>query len=166
MNCNKCSQDLDENHFRLDKTRTSGFHPYCKSCELAYKKDWYVRNANHVKAKATKWQKENKEQLSLQKKEWRRRNPDKQKSISLKHAFNMTFDEYCNLKEVQNNCCAICQINEEESGTLCVDHCHKTGTIRGLLCNSCNKMLGFSKDKIDTLNKAIDYLNKKDKNLQ
>lgn len=39
-----------------------------------------------------------------------------------------------------------------------VDHCHSSGKIRGLLCSSCNKMLGFAKDNIKTLEKAIKYL--------
>jgi Recombination endonuclease VII len=39
-----------------------------------------------------------------------------------------------------------------------VDHDHKSGALRGLLCNRCNLMLGHAKDSAVTLQAAIDYL--------
>jgi hypothetical protein len=41
---------------------------------------------------------------------------------------------------------------------ICLDHDHKTGKIRGLLCNNCNRSLGLFKDSVDLLKKAIEYL--------
>ena len=41
---------------------------------------------------------------------------------------------------------------------LAVDHCHTTGGFRGLLCNSCNSVLGHAKDNIKTLENLIKYL--------
>lgn len=72
---------------------------------------------------------------------------------------------YENMKQQQNNVCKIC--NKEESivsnnsnaiKSLAIDHCHKTGKVRGLLCQSCNAMLGYSKDSVDILLSAIMYL--------
>lgn len=40
------------------------------------------------------------------------------------------------------------------------DHCHKTGKIRGLLCGSCNRMIGLAKDSADTLRRAAEYIEK------
>ena len=59
----------------------------------------------------------------------------------------------------QKNMCAICG-RKDESKVLCVDHDHKTGTIRGLLCNGCNVGLGNLKDDIQILQSAIAYLHK------
>ncbi len=41
---------------------------------------------------------------------------------------------------------------------LCLDHCHKTGKIRGILCNNCNSIIGLCKENIETLSKLISYL--------
>jgi hypothetical protein len=55
----------------------------------------------------------------------------------------------------QGDVCAICK---RPSKRLCLDHRHKTGKARGVLCNSCNLVLGFAKDRIATLQSAIEYL--------
>jgi len=66
----------------------------------------------------------------------------------------------------QNNRCLICncvmQLPKEQMGqgmdVVAIDHDHKTGQVRGLLCNSCNKGLGHFKDDKKILSKAIKYL--------
>jgi len=65
--------------------------------------------------------------------------------------------------ERQNHVCAICheigfKMNDHVYDTLCVDHCHETGIVRGLLCNNCNRALGLMKDDINRLKNAISYL--------
>lgn len=62
--------------------------------------------------------------------------------------------------ENQDNKCAICGSNNmDEKRGLCVDHDHKTGIVRGLLCDRCNRGLGNFKDDIPLLQKVITYLN-------
>ncbi len=56
----------------------------------------------------------------------------------------------------QKNSCLIC--NRELDQSACVDHCHTTGKVRGLLCRQCNMALGLLKDNIDSLENAINYL--------
>lgn len=80
-----------------------------------------------------------------------------------KNKFGITLEEYDKTSELQNNVCAICHQPETfllkgRVHSLAVDHCHKTGKIRGLLCRNCNQMLGLAKDDINTLEKAADYL--------
>lgn len=60
----------------------------------------------------------------------------------------------------QDGGCAICGKLDERSrhGRLHVDHCHKTGRIRGLLCNRCNRGIGWLLDSVDLLEKATQYL--------
>lgn len=53
------------------------------------------------------------------------------------HGINLTVEEYRRLEKKQNSCCAICgKFNKK----LRVDHCHKTGRVRGLLCSRCNAL--------------------------
>ncbi len=97
-------------------------------------------------------------------KQWRRDNKAKSKEDDLLRRHNINFDGYCSLQKKQNNVCAICgnpEIAIDQRGklrNLAVDHCHKTGKIRGLLCTNCNKGLGHFKDSPDLLTKAIEYL--------
>jgi hypothetical protein len=72
---------------------------------------------------------------------------------------NFTLAEYEYIQACQKDRCAICGRHSSElNKKLCVDHCHKTGKVRGLLCINCNLGLGSFKDDIKFLNKAIEYL--------
>lgn len=64
------------------------------------------------------------------------------------------------LLKAQDGKCAICKKPTSFEGhhTACIDHDHKTGAIRGVLCSPCNKALGTFGDDIDVLQAAIDYL--------
>lgn len=74
--------------------------------------------------------------------------------------YNITERELDNLYNKQSSKCAICGIHEKNTDkkSLCVDHDHTTGKIRGLLCDDCNVALGRFKDNIDNLKNAIRYL--------
>lgn len=75
----------------------------------------------------------------------------------LKRNYGMTLEEFDSMINDQKNNCKICNDSFENTQPY-VDHCHTTGNIRGILCKSCNQMLGFSKDNIIILKEAIDYL--------
>lgn len=70
---------------------------------------------------------------------------------------------YARMAAQQDFRCAICRNPETRvrGGNLlrlAVDHCHRTGTVRGLLCNNCNRGLGLLKDNIALLMRAVAYL--------
>lgn len=60
-------------------------------------------------------------------------------------------------EQLANNREGICMICKETK-LLVVDHCHKSGIVRGLICSHCNSVLGYAKDNINTLSNAIEYL--------
>lgn len=73
---------------------------------------------------------------------------------------NITFEKYEQLRGAQNYSCAICNTHESRlSKALAVDHDHKTGKIRGLLCMDCNLLVVRVLEKYgDRLPKAAAYL--------
>jgi hypothetical protein len=74
----------------------------------------------------------------------------------LKRRFGISAAEYGALLAKQGGACAICR--RRSKYRLCVDHCHLTGRIRGLLCYSCNLALGHLKDDQASLVAALAYL--------
>ena len=78
---------------------------------------------------------------------------------ALSKNYDITEDEYNYLFERQHGLCAACRSAETSvKGYLCVDHDHKTGKVRGLLCRRCNVALGLVHDSITILREMIDYL--------
>ena len=61
----------------------------------------------------------------------------------------------------QMGVCYICK-SPPARKRLSIDHCHKTGSVRKLLCDNCNKALGFAKDSSPILNAMIEYLEEHD----
>lgn len=78
----------------------------------------------------------------------------------LKQKYGLTVEAFEEMLMFQNGVCAICHRAETINGfeNLSVDHDHKTGEIRGLLCHSCNVGLGKFQDDPLRLEKAIEYL--------
>ena len=94
-------------------------------------------------------------------KRYRKANPEVVRETWLKSRYGITSGEYEELLARQEGRCCICGVQEEvtkSKSNFSVDHCHKSGDIRGLLCNACNASLGGFKDSVDILQKAIDYL--------
>jgi hypothetical protein len=73
--------------------------------------------------------------------------------------FTIDQELYDRLLVDQNERCAICQRHQRDlNAQLCVDHCHKTLKVRGLLCKKCNLGLGYFNDNINLILQTIDYL--------
>ena len=73
--------------------------------------------------------------------------------------FGLSWEGYQQLFEQQQGKCAICEKHQSElKKRLHVDHCHKTGKIRGLLCRNCNLFLGNIQDSKKFLSNALKYL--------
>lgn len=128
--CPICGELKERSEYWKWKSRQDGLAAYCIPC-------FTERNAN-----------------------WNKNNPEKAKSAAIatsrKLRFGISREEYSQMLVNQNNSCAICK--KEIKWEAHVDHCHTTGKIRGLLCRNCNLGLGGFKDNIDTIRKAIDYV--------
>ncbi len=94
--------------------------------------------------------------------EYRRKNRSDvrvyEKSSKLKIAYGITLNEFNEILKRQGERCAICRTNRPSGRGFGVDHDHKTGRIRGILCHSCNTGIGLLKDSPKLLEKALKYL--------
>lgn len=75
----------------------------------------------------------------------------------MKARYGITPEEYLDMEEAQGGVCKICGEPPDKT-RLHVDHCHKTGKVRGLLCFKHNLLLGYCDDSVEVLNKAAAYL--------
>lgn len=93
---------------------------------------------------------------------WLKDNPDKRLAHVLKAKFGMSVEQYHSMRIAQNDQCAICKTTKFGGNfqRWAVDHCHSTGKIRGLLCNSCNSGIGHLGDTAAGLRAALQYLEK------
>lgn len=110
-----------------------------------------------------KWYKKNKARIRKIARVYARQHPEKNTSSRLKTVFGITLDEYNDMLKSQDERCAICGRHYTEASRdkrrLAVDHDHKTGRIRGLLCTNCNGAIGRFSDSVELMSKAIEYLN-------
>ncbi len=111
-----------------------------------------------------KWEEENTEHRKQYLKEYEQR--PEAKSKRLERIFGITLFDYNEILKKQNNCCYICYKHKNEfNKRLAVDHDHKTGEVRGLLCMRCNSSLGGFEDNVDFLKRAIEYLRRSKDNI-
>lgn len=137
--CRKCQDFRPLGSFQVCRTAPDGLQSLCAACNKAVQTAW--RNANREKRR------------------------DYQLKSLLKK-FKVTVQDYQNMLHAQNSACAVCQQPESTTwrGTkrsLAIDHCHKTGKIRGLLCTKCNTALGLLKENAAVVKRLHDYILKR-----
>ena len=97
--------------------------------------------------------------IAKKNKAWRYAVPGRDRKRFLKRAYGITPEQYTEMLEEQGGVCAANGCDSSRGhGVLYVDHCHKTGRVRGLLCHSCNTALGHVFDNADKLRGLIQYL--------
>jgi len=135
--CNRCGQTKPLDSFAKDKTRRDGRRYDCKECARAYARNWYSAN------------------------------PGRHRAVTIKHKYGMTADEYAAILREQGGGCAICGKTPDQNGkNLAVDHDHSCcpgmrscgKCVRGLLCDQCNRGIGYFQDSTELLHAAGAYL--------
>lgn len=95
--------------------------------------------------------------------DWSAANPEKHrksaKNCELKAHYGVTLEEFEAMKSAQGGKCAVCEsvLKSGKRGAH-LDHCHKMGTVRAVLCALCNLGIGYFKDSPTHLRAAADYL--------
>lgn len=143
--------------------KKDGLHHYCKVCHNIESTKYREKNREKCRASNQKYIDSHPEKRRESLSKYYLKNKELVISRSLESHFkiryNITMETYKNMLEMQNGCCKICKKHTSElKRKLAVDHCHKTGKVRGLLCKSCNSGIGFFNDNLDILLSAIVYL--------
>lgn len=121
---------------------------------------WYLKNAEKKKEYVKKRYLENRENRISWAKEYRIRRPEVTLASRLKCNYGISVEQYNSMLYFQGNKCAICEIpfsTDKRNTKPHVDHCHKNGTVRGILCHVCNMSIGHI-EKDGFLEKALIYL--------
>lgn len=129
----------------------------------AYMRSWNEKNKDRLNSERRdrlKNDKEFAEKSRLKDRERYAKAPEKRLASRLKSIYGISINEYRGMYKSQNGKCAICNKDYELGSNvgLAVDHCHKHGHVRGLLCTSCNNGLGRFEDNVEFLSNAIAYL--------
>jgi hypothetical protein len=140
--CPRCGQVQPVTNFLVCLSRKSGRDAYCRSCRREISAEWARANRGKVSQYSRKWKEKNKLAARL-----------------TRHRIDV--DGYMALLDEQGGCCAICGTEPADPYSLHVDHDHRTGEVRGLLCVGCNSGLGKLGDTEEGLLRALDYLRKK-----
>jgi hypothetical protein len=150
--CTKCGEQKPLSEFTKKKQTKDGLDLWCKHCKSAADKYWRESdpvNAQNNKQRATAWNIENTQKRKIIVK---RNNYKKRYGLSIEQKQSMVDDH--------NGACAICKAQLKDAHDACVDHCHTTNMVRGILCRKCNLGIGHFNDSIQALTAAIEYLSK------
>lgn len=156
--CCHCKEYLPVERFNFhnnSKLKIRKPNTLCKPCSVKSAASYAHKYKEKVRAYKKEYCKINKDKNSERARNWK-----------LKTEYGMTPEDYERMFEAQNRVCAICKKEEYKLDgqgklqRLCVDHCHVTKKVRGLLCNLCNVALGSFKDNEENMLIAIEYLKK------
>lgn len=146
--CSKCKHNLPTSEFGTHKHTRDRLDSWCRSCRRKREKEPHAKSLKRASARRR-----------------RHDNPDSFRDNALRAKFGITLAQYKGMLDAQNGVCLICAsppiIRDGRNGKikdLCVDHDHKTGIIRGLLCDRCNTSIGQFKDNPTLLVRAAEYL--------
>lgn len=127
--CSGCKKIKLLSEFTKRKTSKDGYHCWCKLCTNKYAKNYIKQHPDRAK----KWD----------------------RKYNLKHRCGLQQDEFLQISKKQKGKCLICK---KKVVRLCIDHNHKTGKVRGLLCQNCNAALGMVDENINVLKDMIRYI--------
>ena len=145
--CIKCGETKDIEEFYKSRRNKDNYAirytTECKKCALKNRREHYAENKDRILASHRF------------------------------RSYGLTKEEYDEMLDDQGGTCAICRREEwtrasitKKTRALAVDHCHVTGNVRGLLCRACNLALGYFEDNIESMEKAILYLEKTNGDIQ
>lgn len=153
------------------KSNPSICHPdkplYAKGlCRNCYEKELRKNNPEFAQRQLDNnknWRRDYREKKKQSDKNWLAKQDKvyykaKRRARRLLKTYNLTIDEYELMLKSQDYKCKICHKSPKENKKLHVDHCHKSGKVRGLLCFRCNYGISIFYDDYESLRRASEYI--------
>lgn len=167
--CRHCGETKLFSEFHKQAKAHDGVQSRCKPCDKVFHAKRYLKDRDKIKEQTKAYRDTNKDALQAKQNEWKQRNPEKvrayQRRANLRKNFGIEVEDYQQMLDAQAGVCFICKEPEtyihQKTGQvarLAVDHCHTKGTVRKLLCKSCNNGLGLFRDSPQLLREAAGYL--------
>lgn len=128
--CCHCKKEKSLSAFCKDGNRVDGIHYTCKVCRSKMSRESYRKNGGK-----------------------------KDRDKHLRRTYGITLSDYNAILVKQRGVCEICG-SPEKTKSLAVDHDHKTGKVRGLLCLQCNTLLGRIERNPNLISNILEYLKK------
>lgn len=152
--CTACGLTKPETDFHWQNKAQGKRHPKCKPCNCLHVVNHRAANRERYNERERIYYHRNMEDPEWARKEHlrnvkrRKDRPDRQHWANvrsrLKHDFGLAIQDYWRMLAQVGAKCEMCsRFHHEVTNGLGVDHCHKTGQIRGVLCVSCNRRLGI-----------------------
>ena len=180
--CIKCGVELTDKNWKLSSKKE---HIYiCIICSKQYQKQYRGIHRTKKMEYYKKYYRVHQEKMKQQHKQYREAHKQEAKEYHRQYfknmskaqkkkkkqydrqykrlkAYGITIEQEIEMLEDQRSKCAICGKFLTDLTNAYVDHDHKTGKVRGILCHHCNTMLGYAKDNPKTLIRAAIYLRNK-----
>lgn len=174
--CRDCRLEKSLDDFPRDKNRALGRGYICKPCMAHRTKLWYRANKEKSLETGKRWREANREKQRASSRKHYAKNAERLRSRSrelnarpegkarsrrewLKRKYGLTPDQWTHLFQMQQGACAICRSPSPGSKRgWHTDHDHRTHRVRGILCHSCNVMLGAARDSVTILDLGKAYL--------
>lgn len=167
--CNKCKRELSRSEFQIKATSRDGLRNQCRACvtqrmkihlqtdpearerSRAAGRRCYQRHREKILANRAAYRQQNLEKISATSTRYHQQ-PEivgKARIYWREYSYGLSDKQYHDMLDTQQDCCAACGREfryENKLDAPHVDHCHKKGNVRGLLCGNCNSALGYLKD--------------------
>jgi hypothetical protein len=127
--CTKCGETKALTEFYKRKDRPSGVNSHCKVCQKKMMTARYNKDPEYVA------------------------------DLQAARRYGITLKDVQDMREAAQGVCQCCgRTDTNKYKRLVIDHCHRTGKVRGLICQRCNSILGYCDDNILTLQNLVEYI--------
>ena len=150
---------------------------WCRPCQRAKSREYGKKFPEKVKDQSRRYREQHPDYAAANSRAWRAKNKEAYKQKlreyrlvrvakdplwdrrrNIHKLYKITLEQYEAMYRDQSGVCKICGALNIAGRRLAVDHDHKTGRIRGLLCSRCNMAIGLFKDDLDLLRRAFEYV--------